>query len=127
MSKFKIGDKVKPVIGNPIGVVSCVDSSDDGGFIGIDGSPCHYYAERFELVSELTPHVHQEVIIAYANGEKIQHFCDHMGEWFEIKSPAFHPDIKYRVKPQKTEKELKIEELKETIDDLQKQINELED
>lgn len=124
MSKFKVGDKVKSLNSGFTGVVSWVRSSEGGRLIGIDGSPCVYVAARFELVSELTPHVHQKIIIAWADGEQIQYFDRWHEKWVDVAPPTFQRHVKYRVKPGKSEKELKIEELEQQLRELRGDNNE---
>jgi hypothetical protein len=45
------------------------------------------------------PHIHAEVIRAYADGETIQYFDNINVDWFYASYPEFHEEIKYRVKP----------------------------
>ena len=44
-----------------------------------------------------TPHVHAEVIRAYANGAEVEYFDGKI--WRYIKTPIFYEDYKFRVKP----------------------------
>lgn len=45
------------------------------------------------------PHVHKDVIIAYANGANIQ-YCE-FGTWIDTDAPSFHPSCEYRIKPER--------------------------
>lgn len=46
------------------------------------------------------PHVHAEVIKAWADGAQIEHQNTRAGGWHLADSPAWNPDTKYRVKPE---------------------------
>tara|TARA_R110000868_G_scaffold73832_2_gene213717 strand:+ start:790 stop:1104 length:315 start_codon:yes stop_codon:yes gene_type:complete len=45
-------------------------------------------------------HKHYDVIIAYANGAKIQVARGQQGPWNDCYAPNFNPDCLYRVKPE---------------------------
>lgn len=51
--------------------------------------------------NEMIPHVHKDLIIAWANGAKIQQSCD--GEWHDIENPRWTPFTQYRIKPEPVE------------------------
>jgi len=42
------------------------------------------------------PHKHRDLIIAWANGEKIQYYAHH--EWANINYPSWDEDTEYRIK-----------------------------
>jgi hypothetical protein len=43
-----------------------------------------------------TPHIHAEIIIAWAKGETVQYFDG--GLWVDIKTPSWNDSSKYRIK-----------------------------
>lgn len=47
-----------------------------------------------------TPHVHAELIKAWADGAKIQFKRNIGGMWFDIDSPSWAPNLLYRIKPE---------------------------
>ena len=49
-----------------------------------------------------TPHVHAELIKAWADGKRIQYLND-KGEWYFIAFPRWHPDKQYRIHPRSIE------------------------
>jgi len=49
-----------------------------------------------------TPHVHQEAIIAWANGFPIQYLSKKRNYWVCTTSPSWRLDTCYRVKPPET-------------------------
>lgn len=49
----------------------------------------------------MTKHKHCEIIIAWANGIKIE-YKTREGDWVDAPSPSWSTGIEYRVKPQKT-------------------------
>lgn len=46
-----------------------------------------------------TPHKHKDLIIAWANGAKMQFFCKVTHCWMNCATPGWHYDTEYRVKP----------------------------
>lgn len=42
-------------------------------------------------------HVHRDVIIAWANGQKVEYYAEGSGRWLLIEAPTFDPGTKYRV------------------------------
>jgi hypothetical protein len=44
-----------------------------------------------------TRHKHADLIIAWANGAKIQYY--HCGDWFDVDTPNWRADGAYRIKP----------------------------
>lgn len=43
-------------------------------------------------------HVHKDLIIAWANGAKIEYYSESDEEWFESDRPSWNPETKYRIK-----------------------------
>jgi hypothetical protein len=68
-----------------------------------------------ELVEEdtLKHHKHHDVIVAYAKGEKIQ--LRKYGIWVDVRYPTFENVLEYRVKPNKSERELEIERIEKEM------------
>ena len=54
----------------------------------------------------MEPHVHKDVIIAWANGAKIEAKIGHE-EWVTTPHPEWYADTEYRVKPNQKEKQVK--------------------
>jgi hypothetical protein len=72
---------------------------------------------------KLIPHVHQKEIIAWANGEEIEFLSILSGRWVQAFTPRFTEDTQYRVKPEITPTQLRIQELTEEIVKLREQHN----
>lgn len=48
-----------------------------------------------------TPHVHADIIKAWADGEQIEHFNQFTNQWGPIGSePCWFPSIQFRIKPE---------------------------
>ncbi len=47
-------------------------------------------------------HVHSKLIKAWADGAKIQFYCEGFGTWEDILEPSWCRDTKYRIKPCRT-------------------------
>jgi hypothetical protein len=52
------------------------------------------------MTTERKPHVHAEVIKAWADGAEVQHWSESREEWLDNTAPAWYPTVKYRIKPQ---------------------------
>lgn len=44
-------------------------------------------------------HVHYDVIVAHAEGKKIQRWSTECGCWLDVDEPPFHAHMRFRVKP----------------------------
>jgi len=68
----------------------------DGGIGACDGP------NPIDIIQAPIRHPHADVIIAWAEGKTIQVYSRAEDEWHDLPAltgPAFHPDIKYRIKP----------------------------
>ena len=109
MSKFKIGDKVRKVsngtITYPIGYEGIVNSAGVN-CLDVDGKGASSRSEYWELVEDKDKypngkHPHHDIILEYAKGAEIEMTrVGAIGKWRMVPRPVFHPDHKYRVKPQ---------------------------
>jgi hypothetical protein len=125
---FKKGDTVKCIRasgGLILSKVYTVNSPECGGMILIDSTGSGWLADRFELAYPKA-HKHREVIIAWANGEAIQHRHGYSDGWHNTQTnPGWHESTEYRVKPSMTETEIKIEALEVQAKELATTIEEL--
>lgn len=137
MNKFKIGDKVKCTANcgtasyvreGYMGVVTSL--SPCGHYVRVDGHMSGGYTESYELVeAEPTypnpPHKHAELIKAWADGAEIQ--CKILGTegWANIDLPAWSEGLAYRIKPNKSYKDIQIEKLEQQAQQLAKDIAKL--
>lgn len=71
------------------------------------------------------PHKHAELIKAWADGADIQ--CKSVGSWYNILAPHWGNGVEYRIKPTKSAKDTKLEELEASIRKLADEIKELQD
>lgn len=74
------------------------------------------------------PHVHEDLIIEWARGATIQRYSNPLKRWVDCEDnkPSWSPDAKYRVKPSNPHQD-KIEEIENTIAELQQKVKELKD
>jgi hypothetical protein len=54
------------------------------------------------MTTERKPHVHAEVIKAWADGVEVQHWSEAREKWVDVFDPFWFPNEKYRVKPART-------------------------
>jgi hypothetical protein len=85
------------------------------------------YKEMLSLLGakdeELVPHVHQKEIIAWANGEEIEHYSPYHGKWFKKNYSEWTEYTLFRVKPKLTPTQLRIQKLTEELMELEEQHN----
>lgn len=142
MSTFKVGDKVTPKKVTPSHCCTLnMGEVYEVVEVFTDSIPYHikvynprsdhnerYEGLKFNLVKESpTPHKHRDVIIAWANGEKIQRKIDKVWhDWdkgFDY-TPTFGcSGADFRVKPENTNE---IQAIREEMDKLSARLKELE-
>jgi hypothetical protein len=49
------------------------------------------------FTNDLIPHIHADIIKAWAIGHKIQ--SKNSGAWYDVDEPLFRPSFEYRIKP----------------------------
>jgi hypothetical protein len=83
------------------------------------------YKEMLSLLGEeqLVPHVHHKEIIAWANGEEIEHLTKGLAPatWVLVSPPSWRTDTSYRVKSKPTPTQLRIQEVVAELLSLHKQ------
>lgn len=77
--------------------------------------------ERFELVRAKYPnpkHKHHDLIIEWAKGAEIE-FLNTNQDWMATsESPTWYSESEYRIKPEKTERDIQMEKIQEKIKEL---------
>ena len=126
MCNFKPGDKVQKFEGGEIYVVERVEPEGSIGSRVWFTKGTWLNSKYLRLAYPNPPHKHAEVIKAWADGAEIEG-QNPDGSWRIITSPQWFRENKYRIKPQKSEKELKIEELEKQARDLADQIAKLKE
>jgi len=143
MSNFKVGDRVR-VLEVATGTFSSdyilwVEGMEEcagvfytvkenlGGYIHLDDSSggWSFSAEWLELAYPNKPHLHCELIKAWADGAEVDRFCTNLYEWQPVLYPTWRVHDKYRIRPNKTDKDLKIEELERQAKQLASDITKL--
>ena len=74
------------------------------------------------------PHKHAELIKAWADGAEIQYSAGFEGnlDWrTNPNEPSWHDTTDYRIKPQKTDKQIKLEKLQKKAEEVAAEIREL--
>jgi hypothetical protein len=144
MSKFKVGDEVR------LTSVADINQEGGFGVVVIEGdSSVHisfpdgqqwnvpdHYIELSEPEVHITsggtggvpvaaypnpPHIHKDLIIAWANGADIEVSCGD-GAFYEISNPQWLDTLEYRIKSTKTSLQIEIEELEAKLVKLKGQL-----
>lgn len=108
-NKFKAGDRVvrtgcsDGVFGMFKGSTYTVKYVHSNGWIELENLPLPYGTwnpANFELAANR--HKYADLIIAWANGSKIQFSCKGKPDvWYDVDRPAWRDDVNYRIKPEK--------------------------
>lgn len=100
-----------------------------GGNIRIIGMGSRLYdPDFFELAKSVypnPPHKYAELIKAWADGAEIEIYYEGAKKWGSTKHPGWCEGYKYRIKPQKSEKDIKIEEIETKMRKLADELKEL--
>lgn len=121
--KFKAGDKVRCLVDNywtiDKGEIKLVSSVTDE-YLYLKGFGHKYFQGFFELAS--TPHVHCDLIKAWADGAEIEVNLPDKG-WVSAENPHWVHLYKYRIKQETTQQQEIIrikDEMRKLADDLAK-------
>jgi len=136
--KFKVGDLVKVLyaINNEsylrAGNVHKVLEVNPDNNLEFCNNGRNWSSDQFQLVEDVCPtnppHKHAELIKAWADGAEIQFSADKRLGWTDIKTPVWAPAYGgYRIKPTKSAKDTKLEELEANMRKLADEIKELQD
>lgn len=138
MTNFKVGDKVKRISGNDFpeynmtrGGIYTVKEVNFPFFLKLEGAgDDKWYTTHFELVEEKQeypnpPHVHLDLIIAWANGAEIEFYLEAYDCWHTVANPSWDRSTSYRIKPNKSAKDVEIERIQDELDKLSKRLEEL--
>lgn len=104
---FKPGDKVKriggtddPNLGMVLGRIYTVKSEENSMLRFNETTPNSvWHRDFFVLAPKTIPHVHAELIKAWADGAKIE-FKATSGIWTDTEPPIWSPTNDYRIKPE---------------------------
>ena len=129
MSKFKVGDRVKLKSGNKFSSGKSIMtiselSKIEEGMVYFSESFTHCYIDLLELAYPNPPHKHRDLIIEWANGAEIELLSDR-GGWVYAEDPCWSYDTVYRVKPQKSEHDIEIENIQKQMDELKERLEKL--
>ena len=128
MSKFKAGDKVRLKSGHKfsngaeVATIKVVEHNV-AHFIELKTWEWEAALELVVLKYPNPPHKHRDLIIEWANGADIQLSVNR--EWVHLDNPTWASGLEYRVKPQKSEKDLEIESIQKQMDELKERLEKL--
>ena len=133
--KFKVGDLVKVLYASNnesylrAGNVHKVLEVNPDNSLEFCHNDCYWSSDQFQLVEDVCPtnppHEHAELIKAWADGADIQ--GNSAGHWYNILVPCWGNGAGYRIKPTKSAKDIKLEELEANMRKLADEIKELQD
>jgi hypothetical protein len=91
------------------------EKGESGTWAHAKGDELITYKEMLSLLGEeqLVPHVHHKEIIAWANGEEIEHLTKGLAPatWVLVSPPSWRTDTSYRVKTKLTPTQIRIKEV----------------
>ena len=127
MQKFNKGDRVKRVRGGchcgiEVGDIVTVVGHDILNHFKVKGNTGLHSTDNYELVTESAnapePHVHKDLIIAWANGAVIEFLYQGSRIWETAHTPTWAKDMRYRIKP-----DIDIKALKDAVEDINGQLD----
>jgi hypothetical protein len=120
MAKFSAGQKVvcidashawsELIVGEAYEVVRKGSYYEDNGYVSVSGVDSSWDEERFELYEDKTetmnntkkPHIHAQMIIAWASGEAIEFSEKGKEYWNAVDFPSWSVALDYRIKLEPT-------------------------
>jgi len=60
--------------------------------------------------SKTTPHIHRDLIKAWADGETIQTYSQVNQMWMDRSEPAWQEGVEYRIKPKETIRYIQVDQ-----------------
>jgi hypothetical protein len=120
MAKFSAGQKIvcidasdawsELIVGEAYEVVRKGTYYEDNGYVAVSGVDSSWNEDRFTLFEDKkeimsnkkVPHVHSEIIKAWADGETIEYSCNGFDDWSVNQTPLWDDKFKYRVKTEST-------------------------
>ena len=126
--QFKVGDLVRLKSGNKFSNGKSIMkiselSKIEEGMVYFSESFTHCYINLLELAYPNPPHKHRDLIIEWANGADIQVWADN--DWLDVAIPNWYVIRQYRVKPQKSERDIEIESIQKQMDELKERLENL--
>lgn len=64
-------------------------------------SECRKASTNPVTTTAKVPHIHADMIIAWAQGEAIEYLDEEDGEFYQTDQPSWDADVVYRIKPEK--------------------------
>ena len=134
--KFKVGDLVKVLYASNnesylrAGNVHKVLEVNPDNSLEFCNNGWNWSSDQFQQVEDVCPtnppHKHAELIKAWADGAQIQLSQSHGEPWRDLLRPDWSAKT-YRIKPAKSAKDTKLEELEASMRKLADEIKELQD
>ena len=124
MCKFKVGDRVKLKSGNTFSNGEYIWDIHEirGAAVYFEGGTlCN--VNQLEHAYQNPPHKHRDLIIEWANGADIQIYM--LDEWHDDNEPHWDTVNNYRVKPQKSERDIEIESIQKQMGELKERLEKL--
>ena len=127
MCEFKVGDKVKLKSGNTFPnekhITEILKIEADRVYLNCSESKSLCHLNQIELAYPNPPNKHRDLITEWANGADIQVWAGN--DWLDVALPNWYETRKYRVKPQKSERDIEIESIQKQMDELKERLERL--
>lgn len=69
------------------------------------------------------PHKHAAIIAEWIKGAEIEYYDKNFKLWVSARTPTWSENLEYRVKPQKSEKDIQIEKLEAELEELETEVS----
>jgi len=69
------------------------------------------------------PYKHAAIIVEWVKGAEIEYYDKNFKLWVSARTPTWSENLEYRVKPQKSEKDIQIEKLEAELEELETSVS----
>ena len=77
----------------------------------------------FAMAAPEPPHKHAAIIAEWIKGAEIEYYDKNFKLWVSARTPTWSENLEYRVKPQKSEKDIQIEKLEAELEELETSVS----
>ncbi len=128
--KFKVGDILSIVSDDESVCPKFVNQEGYSNFFVLPESLEERFKSELIVEQEVSnniypnpPHKHAELIKCWADGAEIEYYDPNTGYWYSSSAPLWSYNVEYRVKPQKSDKDIQIEKLEVELEELETSVS----
>lgn len=128
--KFKVGDILSIVSNEESVSPKFVNQEGYSNFFVLPESLEERFKSELIVEQEVSnniypnpPHKHAAIIAEWIKGAEIEYYDKNFKLWVSARTPTWSENLEYRVKPQKSEKDIQIEKLEAELEELETSVS----